>query len=163
MNSVLGWLTGGLGIIFFLLFAVVQAAIGFMGIEYHLGHGWAIGFLIAAFIFRFTLPLTIGTFFGALNVLDWPLIGAILITLPGLIFMVPGAIAIGIAGLGSLFKDKNQNEYQPDYNIREENNYAFNHNEIKDVTPEKKKTVKTVKKITKKKVKKVTKKKKKSK
>ena len=158
MNSVLGWLTGGLGIIFFLLFAVVQAAIGFMGIEYHLGHGWAIGFLIAAFIFRFTLPLTIGTFFGALNVLDWPLIGAILITLPGLVFMIPGAIAIGIAGLGSLFKDKNQNEYQSDYNTNEENNYTFNNNKIKDVTPKKKKS-----KITKKTTKKVTKKKKKSK
>lgn len=159
MNSVLGWLTGGLGIIFFLLFAVVQAAIGFMGIEYHLGQGWAIGFLIAAFVFRFTLPLTIGTFFGALNVLDWSLIGAILITLPGLIFMIPGAIAIGIAGLSSLFKEKNQNEYRSNYNAQEENNDTHNNNEIKNVTPEKKKT-KIAKKITQKKSKKVIKKKK---
>jgi len=162
MNSVLGWLTGGLGIIFFLLFALVQAAIGFMGIEYHLGYGWAIGFLIAAFVLRFTLPLTIGTFFGALNVLDWPLIGAILITLPGLIFMIPGAIAIGIAGLSSLFKEKNQNQYQQNFNTQEENNYAYNNNEIKDVTPEKKNT-KIAKKITYKKTKKIIKKKKKSK
>jgi len=162
MNSILTWLAGGLGVIFFLVFAVVQAAIGYMGIEHHLGGGWAIGFLIAAFIFRFSLPLTIGTFFGALNVLDWPLIGAILITLPGLIFMIPGAIAIAIASVSSLFKGSNQNDYKSNYDYQSETNYDYQNNEPKNVTPKKTKK-KATEKISYKKKKKVTKKRKKSK
>ena len=143
MSSILTWLAGGVGVIFFLLVGIAQIVIGYMGIEYHLGSGWAIGFLIASLAFRISFPLTIGTFFGALDVLGWSWIGALLITLPGLLLMVPGAIGMGIVGLTSLFKGSSQNTYQSNYRT---NDYE----EPINVTPKKNKT-KLAKKITKKK------------
>jgi len=143
MSSILAWLAGGVGVIFFLLVGIAQMVIGYMGIEYHLGGGWAIGLVIASLVFRITFPLTIGTFFGALDVLGWSWIGALLITLPGLLLMVPGAIGMGIVGLTSLFKGTPQNSYQADYKT---NNYE----EPINVTPRKSET-KTIKKVTKKK------------
>lgn len=159
MTSILSWLAGGVGVIFFLLVGVAQLIIGYLGIEYHLGEGWAVGLVIASLFFRITFPLTIGTFFGALDVLGWSWFGALLITLPGLLLMIPGAIGMGIMGLSSLIKGNNQANQQTNYNFQEERNYTFDDSEPKDVTP-KKKAQKTVKKITQKKV---TKKKKKSK
>tara|TARA_B100001057_G_C22301815_1_gene738576 strand:- start:71 stop:532 length:462 start_codon:yes stop_codon:yes gene_type:complete len=122
MQTILSWLAGGIGVIFFLGFAIFQAIVGYLGIEYHLGQGWAIGFLIAAFIFRFSLPLTIGTFFGAVDVLGWNIFVAILITAPGLIFMVPGAIAMALAGVASTFSGKSEQNYQPSYKYDEPKN-----------------------------------------
>ena len=145
MNNVITWLAGGLGAIFFLGFAIVQAVIGYLGIEYHFGSGWALGLLIAAFVFRFSLPLTIGTFFGALDVLGWHWFGALLITLPGLLFMIPGAIGMGLVGLASTFTGNSNNNFQKNYNNKD----------IKNVTPINEKAKKKVK--TKKVSKKMTK------
>ena len=164
MTSILAWLGGGLGVIFFLLIGIVQAIVGYLGIEYHLGAGWAVGCLIASFIFRITFPLTIGTFFGALDVLGWPWWGAALFTAPGLIFMVPGAVGMALVGLGSLFKGKPSPQYTSDYPYQTEDG-------PKNVTPDEAlsteipyapKILKKKKKIVKKK-KKIVKKKKKNK
>ena len=156
MSSILGWLAGGVGVIFFLLIGLVQIVVGYLGIEYHLGSGWAIGLVITSIFFRISFPLTIGTFFGALDVLGWPWYGALILTLPGVLLMVPGAIAMGLAGLISMFKGGNQNEYQ------RQSSYSYQNEEPINVTP-KKTQKKTVKKISQKKKTKVTKKKKKSK
>ena len=56
MQSILSWLAGGLGVTFFIGFAIFSSIVGYLGVEYHLGSGWAIGCLIAAFVFRFSLP-----------------------------------------------------------------------------------------------------------
>ena len=154
MNNILTFLAGGLGAIFFLGFAIVQAAIGYLGIEYHFGSGWALGLLIAAFIFRFSLPLTIGTFFGAVDVLGWHWVGALLITLPGLLFMVPGAIGMGLVGLASMFKGKTTQSYQPQYNYDEPKNVTPTEAPLKKAKLLTKKSKKVVKKKTKKKKKK---------
>ena len=151
MSSILAWLAGGAGAIFFLIVGLAQMVIGYWGIEYHLGDGWAIGLLIASLVFRITFPLTIGTFFGALDVLGWSWIGALLITLPGLVLMVPGAVGMAIAGLASMVKGDNQNNHQTNNNYQSQNNY--NESNLKDVTP-KKKSSSPKKKITKKKSKK---------
>ena len=137
MNNILSFLAGGIGVIFFLGFAIAQGAIGYLGIEYHFGSGWAIGVLVLAFVFRFTLPLTIGTFFGALDVFGWPWYGALFITLPGLLFMVPGAIGMAVVGLASILKGNSAGNSQTNHDYQEE---------PKDVTP-KETTPKTVKKI----------------
>ena len=132
-------MAGGIGVVFFLGFAIAQGAIGFLGVEYHFGSGWAIGVLVLAFVFRFTLPLTIGTFFGALDVFGWPWYGALLITLPGLLFMVPGAIGMAVVGLASILKGNSAGNSQTNYDYQKE---------PKDVTP-KETSSKIVKKITK--------------
>jgi len=141
MKKILSFLAGGIGVIFFLGFAIVQGAIGYLGIEYHFGSGWAIGVLVLAFLFRFTLPLTIGTFFGVLDVFGWPWYGALLITLPGLLFMVPGAIGIALVGLFSIFKGNPT--------VNPQTNYNYQNDEPKDVTPKKTKTKKIIKEKTK--------------
>lgn len=155
MQNILTFLAGGVGVIFLLVVGLAQMVIGYLGIEYHLGGGWAIGAVVLAIMFRFSLPLTIGTFFGAIDVLNLSWIVALIITLPGLLLMVPGAIAAGIAGLSSSIKNEPNQTYQPQYD----------NNEPKNVTPTEKPLKKTkslpkkIKKVVKKKTKKVTKKK----
>ncbi len=75
---------------------VVQLSVGFIGIEHHLGAIWAWVAIAAAFGLRFLLPLTIGTYFGAVDVLGWPWYAGLLLAAPGLLFVVPGAIAAAI-------------------------------------------------------------------
>lgn len=88
-----------LGVLGFFAFAIAQGVVGYMGIEDGLGKWWAIAALIAAFGFRFTLPLTAGVFFGATNVLGWHWFWALLLTLPGLAFMIPGLIAAAVSAV----------------------------------------------------------------
>ncbi len=133
MGSNLSILGGTFGIIFFLIVGVVQICVGFLGIEYHFGAGWAFGALLLSFILRISFPLTIGTFFGALDVLGWNWFSALLLTLPGIIFMVPGAIAIALAGLANFFGNKSSSNNQ--------NDYQNNTSEPINITPLKKKRV----------------------
>lgn len=86
----------GLGILYFLCifaFGIAQLSIGFLGIEHHLGSLWAWLSLGAAVLFKFTLPVTIGVFFGAMNILGWHWFFALIFALPGLLVMVPGVFA----------------------------------------------------------------------
>ena len=91
----LGYAVSGL----VLLYALAQIYAGFIGIQHHWGQGWAIAVVLVAFLFRFTLPLTIGAFLGALNVWGWHWLGALIFAAPGLAFMalmIPGALARAI-------------------------------------------------------------------
>lgn len=83
------------GVILFLVFGIFQVVVGYQGIEYHLGTGWAIAAIAAAFGFRFMLPITIGTYFGVVDVLEWHWFVGLLIAAPGLIFMVP-SVALAV-------------------------------------------------------------------
>ena len=143
MGSVLAALGGTVGVIFFLAVGVIQIIVGYLGIEYHLGSGWAVGAVILSLLLRISFPLTIGTFFGALNVLEWHWFGALLLTLPGLIFMVPGAIGIALAGLADKFGNRPSSTYQSEY--RPSSTEPIN------VTPSKKKVKKRKKKTKKRK------------
>lgn len=86
-----------IGVIAFLGFSLAQLAVGFAGIEDWAGSFWAWAALICAIPFRFTLPITIGAFFGAMNVLGWHWALALLFATPGLLFMVPGLLAAGFS------------------------------------------------------------------
>lgn len=63
------------------------------GIEHGLGVGRAWGAVIAALMFRFTLPITIGAFFDAMNVWGWHWALAALFAAPGLLLVIPGVLA----------------------------------------------------------------------
>ena len=88
----MGSILGVIGFILFIGFGVAQLAIGFMGIEHDANSFWAWTAVIAALGFRFTLPITIGSFFGALNVLGWHWSLAALFAAPGLLFVIPGML-----------------------------------------------------------------------
>ena len=91
-------LKAGIFFIFLLFLLIIFHIItGFLGVNYILGY---IGFnvfsellsILIIFIciyLKFSLPLMIGTFYGIIYVLEWHWIFAILLTLPGLIFITP--------------------------------------------------------------------------
>ncbi len=154
MKNILAFLAGGFGLLLMLGIGLAQMVIGYIGIDYHFGAGWAIGAVVLALMFRFSLPLTVGTFFGAMDVFGFSFIVSLLITLPGLLLMVPGAIAAGIAGLASSFKSKPNYDYQPKYNNEEPKNVTPTKTptkKTKSISKKTKSTTKKTKKVTKKK------------
>lgn len=134
---------GALGGILFLLVGIVQIFVGYIGIEHHLGGGFAIGALVLGFVFRIMFPLTIGTFFGALDVWGWPWYGALALAAPGLLFIVPALVT---AAISSLVEKRNVNNFSSSFSSQASSYQS--EDTPKNVTPKKNKKV--VKKITKK-------------
>ena len=89
-----GLITIGIIISLFCFYVVV----GFLGIQYLMepyqyGTFFAWVIILFSIFYRFTfLLLTIGVFFGIINVLEWHLIFAVLFTLPSLLFIFPKQI-----------------------------------------------------------------------
>tara|TARA_B110001452_G_scaffold127885_1_gene106260 strand:+ start:409 stop:891 length:483 start_codon:yes stop_codon:yes gene_type:complete len=89
-----GLITVGLIIALFCFYVIV----GFLGIQYLMEpyqYGTFFAWVIILFgvFYRFTfLLLTVGVFFGIINVLDWHLVFGILFTLPSLLFIFPKQI-----------------------------------------------------------------------
>ena len=105
-----GLITLGIIISLFCFYVVV----GFLGIQflmepYQYGTFFAWVIILFSIFYRFTfLLLTIGVFFGIINVLEWHLIFAILFTLPSLLFIFPKQILS--------FKIKSKNKTKPQKN-----------------------------------------------
>ena len=89
-----GLITIGIILSLFSFYVIV----GFLGIQYLMlpyqyGTFFAWVIILFSIFYRFTfLLLTIGVFFGIINVLEWHLIFAILFTLPSLLFIFPKQI-----------------------------------------------------------------------
>ena len=105
-----GLITLGIIISLFCFYVVV----GFLGIQflmepYQYGTFFAWVIILFSVFYRFTfLLLTIGVFFGIINVLEWHLIFAVLFTLPSLLFIFPKQILN--------FKIKSKNKTKPQKN-----------------------------------------------
>ncbi len=80
------------GFILFMAYGIAQIVAGYVGIDFHFGALWATVAIIASFMFRFTLPITVGAFFGAMNVWHWHWTLAALFAAPGLAFLIPGLL-----------------------------------------------------------------------
>lgn len=89
MNTALGIS----GFIVFTLYGIAQIVAGINGIEYYYGAFWAWAAIFASIMFRFTLPITIGSFLGAMKVWGWHWFFAALFAAPSLIFIIPGTLA----------------------------------------------------------------------
>lgn len=87
---------GVFGFIAVMAFGVAQFVAGYQGIADGLGTGWAVAAMFGALAFRFMLPVTIGAFFGAMNVWGWHWAAAAVFAAPGLLALIPGV-------LGSVF------------------------------------------------------------
>ena len=81
-----------IGFILISFFGIAQMVVGYIGVEYHFGTVWAIVAIFASLMFRFTLPITIGAFFGAMDVLGWHWALSALFVAPGLAFLIPGVL-----------------------------------------------------------------------
>ena len=105
-----GLITVGLIVALFCFYMIV----GFLGsqflmepFQYGTFFAWVI--ILFSIFYRFTfLLLTIGVFFGIINVLEWHLIFAVLFTLPSLLFIFPKQI------LNFKMKSKNKTKPQKD-------------------------------------------------
>ncbi|MCA3269667.1 MAG: hypothetical protein INF44_04870 [Thalassospira sp.] len=80
-------------IAFILLLGIAHICAGYAGIDYHFGSVWAFIAIFLALVLRFTLPVTIGAFFGAMDVWDWHWAFAAFFTAPGLVLIIPGVLA----------------------------------------------------------------------
>lgn len=87
----------------FLLVGLAQIFLGYIGIEHHLGFWAAVAAIAAAIMFRVMLPITIGSYFGAVDVLGWPWWGGVLVAAPGLLFIAPAMV---MAALEPIFSKR---------------------------------------------------------
>ena len=71
-----------------LIVGAVQLRLGYVGIERHLGTLAAVLAALAFFVGVF-LPITVGSYFGAVDVMKWPVWVGLLIATPGLLFITP--------------------------------------------------------------------------
>lgn len=83
----------------FLLVGLAQIYLGYIGVEHHLGFWAAIAAIGVMFVFRIMLPITIGSYFGAVDVLGWPWWGGVLVAAPGLLFIAPTMILAALEPL----------------------------------------------------------------
>ncbi len=82
-------LIGCLVFLVVLTFALMQFVLGYEGIAYELGTVWAVAALAVALIFRLTLPISIGTYFGVVDVHGGPWWVGVLFAAPGLLVAAP--------------------------------------------------------------------------
>ena len=105
-----GLITIGIIVGLFCFYVIV----GFLGVQflmepYEYGTFFAWVIILFSIFYRFTfLLLTVGVFFGIINVLEWHLIFAVLFTLPSLLFIFPKQILN--------FKVKSKNKTKPQKN-----------------------------------------------
>ena len=109
-----GLITIGIIVGLFCFYVIV----GFLGVQflmepYEYGTFFAWVIILFSIFYRFTfLLLTVGVFFGIINVLEWHLIFAVLFTLPSLLFIFPKQILN--------FKIKSKNKTKPQKNNLDE-------------------------------------------
>ena len=77
----------------FLGFGLFQLGAGWAGIEDSFGWGWGVAAILAALLFRFTLPIVVGAFLCAKNIWGWHWFFAAVFAALGLLFMIPSLLA----------------------------------------------------------------------
>uniref|UniRef100_UPI003B5CA13C hypothetical protein n=1 Tax=Shewanella gaetbuli TaxID=220752 RepID=UPI003B5CA13C len=88
-----------IGFILFTVYGFAHVVAGFIGIDFYFGVIGAGLAILAAVMVRFTLPLTVGAFFGAMDVWHWHWAFAALFAAPGLLLIIPSVIISIIDGV----------------------------------------------------------------
>ena len=119
---------------FGLAVGIVQIWLGFLGIEY-LTHTF-VAFLavLALFFARIILPLTIGTYFGAVEVMGWEPIVGIFLAVPGFFFILPSMLLAAMEPLFSQNNKSNDRTYS-DYSEVKNVSQVIEHEPLKDINP----------------------------
>ena len=104
---------GLLFILISILSILFNIIMGFIGIQFFYGTIVALLITIISIYFKVILPLYIGSFFGMIYVLEWHWLIALLICLPGLLFITPNLFKkvfnINILRSGNNFNFKSNN------------------------------------------------------
>ncbi len=107
------------GLIFILLSflsILFNIVMGFIGIQFFYGSIVALLITIISIYFKVILPLYIGSFFGMIYVMEWHWLIALLVCMPGFLFITP-----------NLFKKVfNVNILKPGNNFNFKKNYSYN-------------------------------------
>ena len=107
------------GLIFILLSflsILFNIVMGFIGIQFFYGTIVAVLITIISIYFKVILPLYIGSFFGMIYVIEWHWLIALLVCMPGLLFITP-----------NLFKKVfNINILKSGNNFNFKKNYSYN-------------------------------------
>ena len=82
-----------IGCILFAAYGVAQIVAAFLGFEFYMSSFWAALIIVACIWFRFSLPITIGSFLGAMNVWEWHWLLALVFAAPGLVLVIPSILA----------------------------------------------------------------------
>ena len=78
-------------------FRLARFGIGTLGLYHEFGIACAIAGAGALMLGRWTLPIRIGAFLGALKLLGWPWYAALALAMPRLLLMLPGLISYELA------------------------------------------------------------------
>jgi hypothetical protein len=78
-------------------FRIGRFALGAMGLWVDLGPVWAVAGVAALVLFGFSIPIRIGAFLGAVSLLGWPWLVALIVAAPRLWLMLPGLISTQLA------------------------------------------------------------------
>ena len=131
------------GLIFILLSLLsilFNIIMGFIGIQFFYGTIVALLITIISIYFKVVLPLYIGSFFGMIYVLEWHWLIALLICLPGLLFITPNLfkkvfnINILRSGTNLNFKSNNSSNFKSTMktNVKDEDIIEGDYKVIKD-------------------------------
>lgn len=85
-----------------ILAAIAYLYLGFVGISYFIGYGYATLTMLVILLFRMDSIIPIAVFFGALHGLGWHWVASLAVALPGVALFS----AFGIIGLFSLLKGR---------------------------------------------------------
>ncbi len=93
------------GCLLFAIYGVAQVAAAYAGFDFYVGGFLAALIIAACFWFRFTLPLTVAAFLGAMDVWEWHWLLALIFAAPGLLLIVPSVLSSLIDQARSAHRD----------------------------------------------------------
>ena len=115
------------GLIFILLSflsILFNIVMGFIGIQFFYGTIVALLITIISLYFKVIIPLYIGSFFGMIYDLEWHWLIALLVCMPGLLFITPNLFK-KVFNI-NILKSGNSFNFKKNYNYNTKNNMKAN-------------------------------------
>ena len=81
-----------IGCLLFAIYGIAQIIAAYVGFDYYVGVFFAALIMAVCMFLRFTLPITVASFLGAMNVWEWHWFWALLFAAPGLVFIIPSIL-----------------------------------------------------------------------
>jgi hypothetical protein len=87
----------------FCIAALTLCGLAWLGLEDMFGWRWALGGIVLSLMVRINIPVLVGLYFYALNILGWSQMESFAFALPGLLIIVPSmAVEVFSVLVGSM-------------------------------------------------------------